>query len=256
MATPTVYVLCDQNCKFESMTKEQIFTAIMQAVNDGTIGDIDTGFITTIKTINGLAARFFVGTQADYNALHPSEKRNLFKIITDDTTIDGINQACEDIINAKNEILSIVAQLENGTIKVGSAQSADEAKTLVNNGLTFGRRLVWESTTGGKLVPNDGSETTMLTNSLSGKMLIVEVVAYTADMYGKQFIAKVRSNPFMLKTVTYQGATITGTIQVAVCDAKIEFSIFNDLTIKVRLVEGSGGETANQYYVTALYEEI
>lgn len=97
MQTPKVYVICDQNCLYEGMTKEQILAAITQAVNEGTIGDCDTGFIQTIKTINGLPLRFFVGDQATYNALSDEQKENLYAIITNDTTQDGINAAIEEL---------------------------------------------------------------------------------------------------------------------------------------------------------------
>lgn len=100
MATPTVYVICNQNCKHEGMTKEQILTAIMQAVNEGTIGDVDAGFITTIKTINDKALKFFVGEQSAYDALTDEEKTNLFAIITNDTTKEGIEQAIKDLQTA------------------------------------------------------------------------------------------------------------------------------------------------------------
>lgn len=93
MATPTVYVICDQNCKFEGMTKEQIYTAIVQAVNEGTIGDIDTGFISTIKTITGSTLKFFVGTQAEYDVLTDEQKLNLFAVISNDETLSGIDEA-------------------------------------------------------------------------------------------------------------------------------------------------------------------
>lgn len=96
-ATPTVYVICDQNCKFEGMTKEQILTAIAQAVETGTIGDLDTGFITTIKTINGTPLKFFVGEQAEYDALTAEEKEGLFAIITNDATKDGLLEAIEEL---------------------------------------------------------------------------------------------------------------------------------------------------------------
>lgn len=97
MSTPTVYVICDANCKFEGMTKEQIYAAIVQAVNEGTIGNIDTGFITTVKTVNGLPLRFFVGDQAEYKALSDENKENLFAIITNDTSKEGILKAIEEL---------------------------------------------------------------------------------------------------------------------------------------------------------------
>lgn len=97
MATPIVYVFCGDNCRHEGMTREQIYTAIMQAVNEGTIGDIDAGFITTIKTINGTPLKFFVGEQAEYDALTDKDKKDLFAIITNDTMKEGLLQTIKDL---------------------------------------------------------------------------------------------------------------------------------------------------------------
>lgn len=78
------YVFCDSNCKFEGMTKEQIITAITQAINTGTIKDIDTGFVTKIKEQNaGKQLTFWVGKQSQYNALTEKDE-NCFYIIADD----------------------------------------------------------------------------------------------------------------------------------------------------------------------------
>lgn len=115
MATPTVYVICDQNCKFESMTKEQILTAIMQAVNEGKIGDINGGFITTVKTINGAPLRFFVGEQAEYDALPDYDKINLFAIITNDITKENLFDA---IARAEEYSLNAVTIAENASLYI------------------------------------------------------------------------------------------------------------------------------------------
>lgn len=86
MADRKYYVLCESNCKFESMTKEQILTAIAQAGETGKIKDIDSGFITTLKEQNGgQGLKMWIGTQAEYNALKEIAE-NCFYIITDDTT--------------------------------------------------------------------------------------------------------------------------------------------------------------------------
>jgi len=72
------YVLSENNCKFESFTKEQILSAIQQAVNSGEIKNVDTGFVTKIKEQNKNAGlMFWVGTQAEYNALE-SKKTTVF----------------------------------------------------------------------------------------------------------------------------------------------------------------------------------
>lgn len=85
------YVLGENNCKFESLTKEQILTAIQQAVDSGKIKDVDSGFVTRIKEQNKNAGlMFWVGTQAEYNALE-SKKNNCLYIITDDRRNESID---------------------------------------------------------------------------------------------------------------------------------------------------------------------
>ena len=109
------YVLCGSNCKFESMTKEQILTAITQAVNGGTIGDIDTGFVTTIKTITGQPLRFFVGTQAMYDGLSDDQKTNLFAIITNDTEKEAIQETLTKLLADQTDHLTKINRLYDKT---------------------------------------------------------------------------------------------------------------------------------------------
>lgn len=104
MATPTVYVICDANCKFEGMTKEQILTAITQAVSEGTISDVDTGFVKTIKTINNKPLKFFVGTQAEYEALTEEDKKDLFAIISNDSHKEGIESTLYELGKSVQEL--------------------------------------------------------------------------------------------------------------------------------------------------------
>lgn len=103
------YVLCKNNCKFEGMTKEQILAAIEQAVSNGEIKDVDTGFVTKIKERNmGAALSFWVGTQAQYNALE-TKAENCFYIITDDTTFEDfqtqVKTINENFINQQTQIV-------------------------------------------------------------------------------------------------------------------------------------------------------
>lgn len=121
MADRKYYVICDSGCKFESMTKEQIFAAIAQAVSDGAISDIDTGFITTVKTINGKPLRFFVGLQSEYEALSDAERENCFALITNDVTTQALNAAIESLNIQINEIAS---GLQNGDFVVEKARAA------------------------------------------------------------------------------------------------------------------------------------
>lgn len=97
------YCMCDSNCKFETMTKEQILAAIAQAMETGVVGDVDTGFVTKLKELNtGSAVTVWVGTRAQYNAI--TEKAgNCLYIITDDTTSEDIVATCEAAVAAAEE---------------------------------------------------------------------------------------------------------------------------------------------------------
>lgn len=97
MSDRKYYVICGENCFFESMTKEQILAAIEQAVSTGQIKDVDTGFVTKIKEQNkGVALTFWVGTQAEYNAL-TEKQNNCFYIITDDNKSESLEAAIEEL---------------------------------------------------------------------------------------------------------------------------------------------------------------
>lgn len=134
--TPKVYVICDQNCKFESMTKEQILAAIEQAVNEGTIGDVDSGFIRTVKTINGIPLKFFVGTQAEYDVLTKEDKKNLFAVITNDATREGIEKAIQTLQTDIKELQEYMQGLGSGKHTVNKAEN-DALGRPINQ--TYGR---------------------------------------------------------------------------------------------------------------------
>lgn len=91
------YVRGDSKSNYESMTKEEIAAAIMNAIQSGTIGDIDAGFITKIKELNnGEKLSFWVGTSAEFNALEQQEP-NVLYIKTDDTSPEDIGAALEQL---------------------------------------------------------------------------------------------------------------------------------------------------------------
>lgn len=78
----TYYVICEDNCKFESMTKEQIIAAIAEATGETPV-HIDDAFITKIKEQNHNGTlKWWVGTQAQYNAIATKDAATLY-IITD-----------------------------------------------------------------------------------------------------------------------------------------------------------------------------
>lgn len=107
------YVICDDDSKHEGMTKEQILAAIAQAIEKGSIGNIDTGFVTKLKEQNsGCAVTIWVGTQAQYNAI--AEKAvNCLYIITDDTTGEDLVKACVEAKEAAEEAWREVANAKS-----------------------------------------------------------------------------------------------------------------------------------------------
>lgn len=87
---PKVYAVCDNSCKYESMTKEQILTAITQAVESGEVKDVDAGFVTKLQEQNNKAAlTVWIGTSAQYNAI-AEKAENCLYILTDETTEEQI----------------------------------------------------------------------------------------------------------------------------------------------------------------------
>lgn len=141
MGTPTVYAICGTNCKYETLTKEQILSAITQAVNDGTISDIDAGFVTKIKTITGSTLRFFVGTQAEYDVLSDEQKQGTFAIISNDTTKEGLLNAIQEL---QDDLEDLETRLTNGSITVAKAATIPEPdlnlitnKTITEGGLYY-----------------------------------------------------------------------------------------------------------------------
>lgn len=108
------YVMCEDKCLFEAMTKEQTLAAIEQAVTTGEIENVDTGFVTKIKEQNAAAPlSFWVGTQAEYNAL-ADKAANCFYIITDDTTFPDLEKAFEDLSKEFSDTADAMGEQING----------------------------------------------------------------------------------------------------------------------------------------------
>ena len=88
------YCFCSNDCKFETMSKEQIIAAIAEATGH-TPTNIDDAFITKIKEQNkGKAVTVWLGTTAEYNAL-TNRDPNCIYIKTDDTTLEDVNKEIE-----------------------------------------------------------------------------------------------------------------------------------------------------------------
>lgn len=78
------YVICDDDCRYEGMTKEEILSVIAQAAEGTLVFDTEAAFITKVKEQNGGYITFWVGTQAEFNAL-PTIDKTCHYHITDST---------------------------------------------------------------------------------------------------------------------------------------------------------------------------
>lgn len=130
MAENKYYCFCDNGCKYETMSKEQTLTAIAQAIESGKITNVDTGFITTVKTINGTPLKFFVGAQSEFELLTDEQKNNLFAIITNDVTKDGLLETIEEL---KTDVNGLSTTLADGSFVVKNAEHAKTATSLRKN---------------------------------------------------------------------------------------------------------------------------
>lgn len=117
------YCLCDSNCKFETMTKEQILSAIAQAVETGSVGDCDAGFISKVKEKNGgNYVSLWVGTQAQYNSIATPEQNCLY-IITDDTKGD-------ELINTVSAEMERAIETANNAVITANECASDMANKI------------------------------------------------------------------------------------------------------------------------------
>lgn len=148
----SVYLRGESKSNFEGMTKEQVLAAIVQAIESGTIGDVDTGFITRIKEINkGQAFRIWLGTSAEYNALVEAEQieSNVLYIKTDDTSAE----------NVSNALASAAERLTALETEVGELDTFSDTmyRTLerINNRVTFLESFNWIPVNGAAWTTSD-----------------------------------------------------------------------------------------------------
>ena len=124
MPNNVYYVFDDKLCKYEGMTKEQIYNAIAEATG-ATPVDVDEGFISTIvETHNNVSMHFWKGTSAEYAALSTIDP-NTYYIISDDTTLDDL----------QSQIDNLTEQIGNVSVFwCDNTTTADEIEAAVNNG--------------------------------------------------------------------------------------------------------------------------
>lgn len=76
-----IYAFCDNNCKHLVYTREEVLSLLRQAVEDGSLKNIDADF-AAIKSVvdgnGGADVTFWTGTEAEFNALKPAPQVSRF----------------------------------------------------------------------------------------------------------------------------------------------------------------------------------
>lgn len=95
MSNVPVYGFCENNCRFLVYTREEVLSLLQQAINDGSLKniDIDAAAVAKIKSDNGADVSFWTGTEAEFNALDPKPAVSYFIPRRD---IDGKIYICID----------------------------------------------------------------------------------------------------------------------------------------------------------------
>lgn len=150
MSERNYYVMCDNNCKFPAMTKEQILAAIAEATGQ-TLQDVDGAFITKIKEQNaGGYVTFWRGTQAQYNALATKDE-NCFYIISDSTEKEDTASAIAELAETvEKKVEPVSGSWSPKWVTMAGEEIACTANTFVGGYYKIGKLVyinIWFSGT-------------------------------------------------------------------------------------------------------------
>lgn len=131
MSERNYYVLCDDNCRFPSMTAEQIIAAIVEATGN-TPTNIDDAFITKIRESNknGVVS-LWVGSTSEYNSIVADGAlvEGCLYITTDGNAFEALYNAIQELREVLDENTQKVTQLGGlgGVLLTGKSANSDYA---------------------------------------------------------------------------------------------------------------------------------
>lgn len=111
------YAFCDDNCKHEVFTKEEVINLLYELINNGELPDsLDTSFVTRVKELNaGGYVTFWLGTQREYNALE-EKPTNCLYIITDGTQEAEFQAIVRELVIKYDAAMQEAARAYNRTM--------------------------------------------------------------------------------------------------------------------------------------------
>lgn len=148
------------------------------------------GIVIGVKTINDTILKFFVGTQEEYDALTTDQKENLFALITDDKTKDGILTEIENLNNG----------LTSGSIVVKKARQLDvvDLTTVESPDLNNYKTPGWYR------FFQESSVSTGLTHAPKhGQASILEVLVYSSNYLIQRFTMFQNEGAFVVYKRSY-----------------------------------------------------
>ena len=112
MPTNNIYFVYDEKlCKAEGMTKEQIYNAIAEATGETPV-HIDDGFISTIvETNRSRSLHIWKGVKSEFEALPSHDSKTLY-VIEDDTTLEDLAAAYDELESDRQGIHESISSLE------------------------------------------------------------------------------------------------------------------------------------------------
>lgn len=124
------YVIGNNKCLYEGMTKEEILAAITQAVETHEITDVDTGFVTKLKEYNrNVQVTYWIGTQNEYDALQSIEPNRLY-FISDDTFGADVTTAIANANASIESMSNTLSSIQTATVTSGWAYEHVDGGTL------------------------------------------------------------------------------------------------------------------------------
>lgn len=141
------YVIDDDDCKYEGMTKEQILSAIEQGLAQGYVSDPDSAVFSKIKEMRANAAtQIWVGTEAQFNAISPAPAvgksvvrvgaDGVLYLCSDDSTLNDLSEHLNDTNNPHDVTLDQVIGGNTLPVKNGGTGASDAATARNNLGVT------------------------------------------------------------------------------------------------------------------------
>ena len=251
----TYHVISDDNCKFESMTKEQILAAIVQAVEGHSISDVDTGFVQVLKEQNhGTGLKFWVGSSAEYNALQTIEQ-DVFYILTDDTELDDMEADIASFRASLEAMGDTVSDLSD-TVATHSSQIADMSESLTDiqtrNGFVF---LEDEN----EIPYNQSLLVPVELDYIHGETPIyiddfVLVLVYTAQGFKIPCTVRRTSSALTVQGVSHNGSQLYEN-EGSGCGFKRDINILLDLDLESRSIKGNRSTTTQftKHYQNGAY---